>query len=102
DLPPAALAPDSISSSAAPAQKPFDLPEVMTRPLIAASADTLSTTFSKSATVVLVSTFIVRPGTSQTSVTIPSASCSHLKLVRFIFVSFSPSPPEGGEGWDEG
>src|ERR1700733_2614705 len=87
-LAPALLAVFSISSSAAPAQKPFDFPLVMTRPLIDASLATFSAACVSSAIAELVSTFIVRPGTSQVRVTMPSASWSHLKLVRFILFSY--------------
>src|SRR5690348_1533324 len=57
----------------------------MTRPLIDASDDTLSAIATRSAIAVPVSTFIVRFGTSQNTVTIPSASCSHLKFFKSIF-----------------
>ncbi len=73
-LPPEEEALPSISSSAAPAQKPFSLPEVMTTPLMVSSPETFSATCAISAMAELVSTFIERPGTSHVRVTMPSAS----------------------------
>jgi hypothetical protein len=53
------------------------LPEVKTAPLIAASAPIVSTIAAISATTSAVSTFIERPGMSQVTRAMPSASVSN-------------------------
>ena len=87
---PSALARRAYSSPAvssivrsAPAAKP-SLPEVKTAPLIASSLAILSTIWPSSPTTSALITFIDRPGMSQVTSAIPSASVSKRKLVRFI------------------
>src|SRR5689334_15944558 len=57
------------------------LAEVMTAPLTAASADTLSASASSSWMVAMSMTFIDLPGMSQVISAMPSASSSYLKLL---------------------
>ncbi len=70
----------SISSMvrSAPAQN-VSLPEVMTAPLIAASPATFSMMLASSSITLRSMTFIERPGESQVTSAMPSASVSSLK-----------------------
>src|SRR6266700_4012311 len=98
--------PSSIERSA-PAEN-ASLPEVTTTPLMAGSAEVCFTIASSSVMVVSSSTFIERPGMSQVTSAMPSASVSSLKFLKAICCSrFDiPSPlvgegserSEGGEG----
>jgi hypothetical protein len=64
----------------APPEK-VSLPDVMTAPLMASSPATLSTILSNSSITSSVKTFIERPGMSQVTSAMPSASVSSLKLL---------------------
>ena len=64
----------------APPQK-ASLPEVMTAPLMAASAATFSTMPPSSSITSMSMTFIERPAMSQVTSAMPSASTSNLKFV---------------------
>src|SRR4051812_41341010 len=77
--------PSSIERSA-PAQN-ASLLEVMTTPLIAASAVVCFTISSSSLTDVSSSTFIDRPGISQVTSAMPSASVSILKFLKAMCCS---------------
>src|SRR3954469_8044901 len=94
----------SIDRSA-PAQK-ASLLEVMTTPLIAASAVVCFTISSSSLTDVSSSTFIERPGISQVTSAMPSASVSTLKFLKAMCCSHlvfpSPLVGEGGENTRSG
>src|SRR5215211_4942160 len=81
--------PSSIDRSA-PAQN-ASLLEVMTTPLIAASAVVCLTISSSSSTDVSSSTFIERPGISQVTSAMPSASVSILKFLKAMLVAPSMS-----------
>ena len=81
--------PSSIERSA-PAEN-ASLPEVMTTPLTAASAEVCFTIASSSVIVVSSSTFIERPGMSQVTSAMPSASVSILKFLKAM--SVAPSMP---------
>src|ERR1700692_3250333 len=72
--------PSSIDRSA-PADK-ASLPEVMTTPLTAASAEVCFTISSSSLIEVSSSTFIERPGVSHVTSAMPSASVSILKFLK--------------------
>src|SRR5437016_1001527 len=74
--------PSSIDRSA-PADS-ASLPEVMTTPLTAASAEVCCTIASSSLTEVSSSTFMERPGVSHVTNTMPSASVSSLKFLKAI------------------
>src|SRR5665213_2140179 len=74
--------PSSIDRSA-PAHS-ASLPEVMTTPFTAASADVCFTISSSSLTEVSSSTFIERPGVSHVTSAMPSASVSILKFLKAI------------------
>src|SRR5260221_14534155 len=92
--------PSSIDRSA-PADK-ASLPEVMTTPFTAASAEVCFTISSSSLIEVSSSTFIERPGVSHVASTMPSASVSTLKFLKAMLVAPNlvfPSPlvGEGGE-----
>src|ERR1700744_1588986 len=74
--------PSSIERSA-PAEN-ASLPEVITTPLTAASAEVCFTISSSSAIVVSSSTFIERPGISHVTIAMPSASVPTLKFLKAI------------------
>ena len=74
------LMPSSIDRSA-PADS-ASLPEVMTTPFTAASAEVCFTIASSSLTEVSSSTFIERPGISHVTSAMPSASVSTLKFLK--------------------
>src|SRR5579863_2302177 len=74
--------PSSIDRSA-PAEN-ASLPEVITTPFTAASAEVCFTISSSSAIVVSSNTFIERPGISQVTSAMPSASVSTLKFLKAI------------------
>ena len=78
---------DSSSVRSAPAQN-VSLPEVMTAPLIAASAATFSTILPSSSITDRSMTFIDFPGMSQVMVAMPSPSTSTLKFS----LAMSPTP----------
>ena len=63
----------------APAQN-VSLPEVITAPLMAASPATLSTMSASSSITFMSITFMERPGASQVTSAMPSASVASLKL----------------------
>src|SRR6266699_2231490 len=95
--------PSSIERSA-PAEK-ASLPEVTTTPLTAASADVCFTIASSSVIVVSSSTFIERPGMSQVTSAMPSASVSTLKFLKAMcrsqfercrYSCFATAPWRGG------
>src|SRR5882757_2977481 len=75
--------PSSIDRSA-PAQS-ASLPEVMTTPFTAASAVVCLTISSSPVAEVSSSTFIERPGVSQVTSTMPSASVSSLKFLKAMW-----------------
>src|SRR5690348_1761517 len=85
--------PSSIDRSA-PAQK-ASLAEVMTTPLMAASSVVCFTIASSSAIEVSSSTFIERPGMSQVTSAMPSASVSSLKFLKAMWCSSPKS--QGGQ-----
>src|SRR5712672_1835285 len=85
--------PSSMDRSA-PAEN-ASLPEVTTTPLTAASADVCFTISSSSAIVVSSSTFIERPGMSQVTSAMPSASVSILKFLKAM-LSFPSMPTASG------
>src|SRR6266700_5728946 len=90
--------PSSIDKSA-PAQK-ASLAEVMTTPFTAASLVVSLTIASSSLVEVSSSTFIERPGVSQVTSTMPSASVSSLKFLKAMCCSqlVFPSPLVGEGG----
>src|SRR6516165_4232005 len=81
--------PSSIERSA-PADK-ASLPEVMTTPFTPASAEVCLTISSSSLIEVSSSTFIERPGMSQVTSTMPSASVSTLKFLKAMCCSLEAS-----------
>ena len=83
--------PSSIERSA-PAHS-ASLPEVMTTPFTAASAEVCLTIASSSVTEVSSSTFIERPGVSQVTSTMPSASVSTLKFLKAMCCSLDADCP---------
>src|ERR1700761_2495279 len=99
--------PSSIERSA-PADS-ASLPEVMTTPFTAASAEVCFTIPSSSLIEVSSSTFIERPGVSHVTSAMPSASVSSLKFLKAMLVApnsngavirvarrrFLPSPSRG-------
>ena len=82
------LMPSSIDRSA-PAHS-ASLPEVMTTPFTAASAEVCLTISSSSVTEVSSSTFMERPGVSQVTSTMPSASVSSLKFLKAMGLFLCP------------
>src|ERR1700759_3900214 len=74
--------PSSIERAAPP--KNASLPDVMTTPFTAASAEVCFTISSSSEIVVSSSTFIERPGISHVTSALPSASVSTLKFLKAI------------------
>ena len=87
------LMPSSIDRSA-PAHS-ASLPEVMTTPFTAASAEVCLTISSSSVTEVSSSTFIERPGVSQVTSTMPSASVSSLKFLKAMWLLPRCRQPQG-------
>ena len=83
--------PSSIERSA-PADS-ASLPEVMTTPFTAASAEVCLTISSSSLTEVSSSTFIERPGMSQVTSAMPSASVSTLKFLKAMWCSLDADSP---------
>ena len=81
--------PSSIERSA-PAHS-ASLPEVMTTPFMAASAEVCLMIASSSLTEVSSSTFIERPGVSQVTSAMPSASVSSLKFLKAMWCSLMPT-----------
>jgi hypothetical protein len=69
----------SSTVKSAPAQK-ASLPDVMTAPLMAASLATFSTIWPSSSVTDASITFIERPGMSQVTSAMPSASISKVKF----------------------
>src|SRR5579871_155658 len=80
--------PSSMDRSA-PAQN-ASLLEVMTTPFTAASAVVCFTIASSSSIEVGSSTFIERPGMSQVTSAMPSASVSSLKFLKAMWCSLAP------------
>src|SRR5262245_41461906 len=88
--------PSSIERSA-PAQN-ASLLEVMTTPLTAASAVVCFTISSSSRIEVSSSTFIERPGMSQVTSAMPSASVSNLKFLKAMWCSLALHALDDGSG----
>ena len=85
--------PSSIERSA-PADS-ASLAEVMTTPFTAASAEVCLMISSSSLTEVSSSTFIERPGMSQVTNAMPSASVSTLKFLKAMWCSLDAGCPCG-------